>query len=106
MWYHRWCASIPKAYYAVLSESPDPFLCPCCGSSCQAKEIAALHADIATLKAEFAQLKDSVVHPPASNQKPTVPSGGYAEAVKNALSGEGRVQPTHSDKNAHGWQTV
>ena len=60
LWYHRWCASVPKKCYSELANSSELFLCPNCKFSRQDEEIHALQAEIKALKVEMAWLKDQV----------------------------------------------
>ena len=49
-WLHRWCDSVTKEQYAVLSASEKPFLCPWCTISAQQAAITFAHKDINSLE--------------------------------------------------------
>ena len=59
-WQHRQCASVTKEQYAILSDSPEPFLCPSCTIAGQQVAIASLQECLEALTDEVRALKASV----------------------------------------------
>ena len=61
MWLHRCCAGLSRKRFEAVASSEEPFLCPACQRSSQQETITLLKDDVAALRAELFQLKESVV---------------------------------------------
>ena len=66
-WLHRWCASVHKDSYAVLTSSEKPFVCPSCSLAEHCRLIKSLAKTVEYLKCEIQELKRSKLrHPRAA----------------------------------------
>ena len=64
---HRWCASVHKDSYAVLTSSEEPFVCPSCSLAEHCRLIKSLAKTVEYLKCEIQELKRSKLrHPRAA----------------------------------------
>lgn len=61
MWLHRCCAGLSRERFEVLASSEESFLCPACQRDSQQETITLLKDELAALRAELHQLKESVV---------------------------------------------
>jgi len=59
-WLHRWCASVTRERYAVLSSTEDAFLCPSCTVARQQAAIASQQEDITRLRECVSSLTDEL----------------------------------------------
>ena len=70
-WLHRHCAGLSRARFEAVANSEEEFLCSTCQREGQEETIALLKDEVAALRAEFLQLKDSVVALKASTVQNT-----------------------------------
>ena len=95
-WHHRWCASVTKERYAVLSDSADPFLCPSCTAISQKAAIESLRGCLNALTDEVLALKASFAA--LQNQKEPLDRGTAEKPPHSESVGLG--QPLYKDGNA------
>ena len=60
-WLHRKCAGLPKDRFKLVSESNDPFYCPHCRLELQRDEISHLKVEVAELRSELTNLRNTLV---------------------------------------------
>ena len=60
LWFHRYCAGVPKAHFDELSNSPAPFICLICYQRFQKVVTNQLQNEIASLKAEIDNLHNKI----------------------------------------------
>ena len=88
-WFHRWCAGVSKARYKLISESPEPFLCPTCTFDRQQAVNQDLQTNVQALTEEILQIKASLatlLKVPNCTTTASGPGAGGEDREKGAVS--------------------
>ena len=100
-WFHRWCAGVSKARYKLISESPEPFLCPTCTFDRQQAVIQDLQTNVQALTEEILQVKASLatlLKVPNCTTTASGPAAGGEDREKGAVSSKLRWNVVASRK--------
>ena len=89
MWLHRCCAGLSRERFEALASSEESFLCPACQRDSQQETITLLKDELATLRADLLQLKESVVALQASK-----PKSKETNLSWNVVAGRGAKRPS------------
>lgn len=100
-WQHRQCASVTKEQYAILSDSPEPFLCPSCTIAGQQVAIASLQECLEALADEVRALKSSVAVLQQSAPVKAAGSKAYKQRAESQKEGSNGVSWTTVVKRGH-----
>ena len=88
-WFHRCCAGVSQARYKLISESPEPYLCPTCTFDRQQAVIQDLQSNVQALTEEILQVKaslETLLKVPSCTYTAPGPAAGGEDREKGAVS--------------------